>query len=102
MAGGSNIIHKVSAPLHGPVAGRSMRCRWRCYYFDAMLNCSPLMSRAALDSSPSGGLLTRVGISGSINCNRPSPELLLILEPVPLSAAWVGHWNERRVREFFR
>lgn len=27
MAGGSNIIHKVSAPLHDPVAGRSMRCR---------------------------------------------------------------------------
>lgn len=102
MAAGNNIIHKVSAPLHGPVAGRSMRCRWRCYYFDAMLNCSPPMFRAALDLSPSGGLLIRVGMSGSINCNRPSPELLLILEPVPLSAAWVGHWNERRVREFFR
>lgn len=30
MAAGNNIIQKVSAPLHGPVAGRSMRCRWRC------------------------------------------------------------------------
>ncbi|TIR28175.1 MAG: hypothetical protein E5X25_01020 [Mesorhizobium sp.] len=39
------------------------------------------MFRAALDLTSSGGLLTRFGMSGSINCNRPSPELLLILEP---------------------